>query len=406
MSLISEALKAAQRERTERAGPQARAALAEGFFPYLETRKGRRAGLVVALGIGAVALIATAGTLAHFRGRGKVTPRSTASVAHVVTPPVTVPTDAPPADARPTDARPTAPVTPPPAASHAAAETGHIAPPTPGASRTGLAATKSTSARDSKNAKVAADSAHRRGASMTGATNAPAATVPVTAAPAATATSAAPPVAPRGAASSDGRVVVDPLGVRAGDTLFARAYAEHRRGNLDLAQDLYEQAIRTGQVSADLYTDYAALLTERKNYAAAVPMLQLALQSDSKNVNAWINLGDVYDDLGQHADAIAAFGSAQQLNSAAPGVMVRLAKEYVAIGDTSGARKKFDEAVRTAPNDAAARYSYGSFLVTQHDVAGAIKQFEQFLNVAPGQYPDATVQAVRAYVANLRKGAT
>jgi tetratricopeptide (TPR) repeat protein len=213
---------------------------------------------------------------------------------------------------------------------------------------------------------------------------------------------AAPPSTP--AASNGGvKIVVDPVGLRPGDSLFARAYAEHARGNLDAAADLYEKAIQHPPVAPEAYNNYGALLASRGKYQAAITMYDLGLRANRQDPRLWINLGDAYKADGRHADALSAFFEAARLDPSSIPVKVRLANEYAAISDTANARRGYEDALRLAPKDPEAHFAYGSFLQKQRDYRGAVKEFQAFIDLAPGRYPQDAIERVRAYVSSLRK---
>jgi tetratricopeptide (TPR) repeat protein len=204
-------------------------------------------------------------------------------------------------------------------------------------------------------------------------------------------------------ASGAMRVVVDPRVLRSADSLFARAYAEHTRGNLDGAAELYERALAHPPVSPELYNDYGALLATRGKHAAAVAMYNLGIAANDKDARLWANLGDSYRALGRRADAMSAYFEAARLDPANIPVKVRLAGEYALLGDTANARRGFEQAVRAAPNDAEAHYRFGAFLQTQHDVRGAIRELQAFVDLAPGRYPLDVIDRTKAYIAQLRR---
>jgi Tfp pilus assembly protein PilF len=201
----------------------------------------------------------------------------------------------------------------------------------------------------------------------------------------------------------DMRVIVDPTVLRAGDSLFIRAYAEQTRGNLDAAADLYERALTKPPVSPELYNDYGALLATRGKHAAAITMYNLGIAANDKDARLWANLADSYRAIGRRADAMSAYFEAMKLDPMNVGVRLRLAAEYASLGDTASARHGFDEAVRSAPRDAEAHYRYGAFLQTQHDVGGAIRELQAFVDLAPGKYPSDVIERTKAYIASLRR---
>jgi Tfp pilus assembly protein PilF len=374
MSLISEALKEAQRERTERAGPRAAATIVDSIFPY-PSKAGRGApnrNLIIGATI-AVVLIGGAGLgLRWFSQRAPkagitALPKRPVVAQQHVAPPVAAPIASPVAATlapRPEPKSTVAAVVSAPARKAAAPI---VAPATPA---------PRIPARDSVIAKP------------------PAPSVP----------SPAPVVQPQGTPSSSGvRIVLDPSGGRPADSLFARAYAEHKRGNFDMARDLYEKALAKPPVAPELYNNYGALLASMNNPTAAIAMYSLGLKVNENDARLWTNLASSYNATGRHAEAMAAYAQAAKLDPSNGIVKTRLAAEYTAIGDTSSARRMYEDAVRVAPRDAGVHHAYGSYLQSQRDFKGAIRELQLFVDLAPGAYDQATIDGIKKHIATLRQ---
>jgi Tfp pilus assembly protein PilF len=381
MSLISEALKEAQREHTVRKGRPTSIASVDNFFPYPSGKKRKRPNFAILVGGIAVVVLAAAGaTYARLRLNrvaapvasppfttsvaGNVVPANPSSPAIQVAGDPTVVASAPPATA---------------AGSSIVPEQHYVVVP---------------------NTRVSAPTA-----------SAPTATAPTLRAPtsvaAATPDSTTPRAAPVARAptltNESVRIVVDPVGRRPADSLFQLAYAAHLRNDLTAAQELYERAIALPQAPAGAFNNYGALLAKHGNQAGAREMFQQALTRDPANVDAWVNLGDSYNAIGHHGEAMAAFARAAQIDPASSAVKIRLAAEYRAIGDTSSARRMYEDASRLAPRDPAVHYSYAEFLQSQHDMRGAIREYQQFVDLAPGVFGAETIDGVKQYIASLRR---
>jgi Tfp pilus assembly protein PilF len=383
MSLISDALKEAQRERTQRSGRPSPAVIGDNFFPIPADRaraQSSRAALIFSVA-GAVLVLGAFGlwrVRAQSRPRVPAPARPPAAVSHVGrgVPAVPQPTTAPPS-------APTAPI--------------KIvnATPAPRPNEKGVSPHASNSASASASAAVPRVTS----ASPANVKPAPAA---VDSAPKAAAVATPPAGAPPAQASSV-RIVLDGSAARPGDSLFARAYAEQVRGNYDLASDLYEKALQKPPVSAELYNNYGALLDFRGKHDAAVAMYNLGLAKNDRDPKLWTNLGIAYDALGQHANALSAYFAAAKLDPSNVSVKIRLASEYLAIGDTANARRGFSDAVAINPKDARAHYALGAYLVGQRDYRAGIKEIQAYVDLAPASEPPDQIEKVKAYFTSLRK---
>ena len=189
------------------------------------------------------------------------------------------------------------------------------------------------------------------------------------------------------------------------DSLFRLAYAEHMRNNLDSARALYEQSIATQHAAAEAYNDYGVLLLARGDTTAAIGMFRQALNHDDKNVEAWANLGDAFGGIGNHAGAMSAYARANQLDPARPAVKTRISREYEANGDTTTARRYLEDAIKASPNDAAAHHAMGSFLERVRDFRGAIREFETVVDLRSADDGQDFIAEMRRHIDALKRAA-
>jgi Flp pilus assembly protein TadD len=377
VSLISDALKEAQRERSERVAPRGSPSLGDSFFPHPGSAKRQAPSRWLIVGIGSAVVLAIAGA-----GVARVVLNKKAVRQSVI------------AKTRILNSHPTPVVTasPIPAATVAAVDTTPVvtAPKAPAAKpephidqqpRQIVAAARPVTAPVASNPKPA---------SLVDSTvTAPAPGLPST------------QVA--GVRESGVRVIVDPVGLRPGDSLFARAFAEHMRGNLDGAADLYEKALLKPPVAPDLYNDYGALLAARGSHPAAIAMYRTGIEKKGEDPKLWINLADSYKAIGRHADALSSYFQAAKLDPLNAIVRMRLAGEYQAIGDTASARRGYEEAIRVAPKEPDVHYNYGAFLQSQRDYAGAVRELQAFVDLAPGRVSQDFIERTKGYISNLRR---
>jgi Tfp pilus assembly protein PilF len=217
----------------------------------------------------------------------------------------------------------------------------------------------------------------------------------------------APPVTaqPSTTVNAPIKLVLDPAGARPADSLSRLAYAEQLKNNLDGARDLYEKAIATKQAPAEAFNNYGVLLEQQGNRSMATEMFRQAITRDDKNVEAWVNLGDSFIAAGHHGSALSAFDRARQLDPTRATIKIRLADEHLAIGDTAGAKRTLEDAVHSTPDDARAHYALGTLLQTLNDYRGAIREFDLFIEQATktNEFTADKLTEVRRHVASLRR---
>jgi Tfp pilus assembly protein PilF len=382
MSLITDAVRAAQHERAQQLAGRADDALVEGFFAYRAPGHKRRAPGGLALGGMVIVTIALA-AYGYRRLRGEPTglrlvrQPSAAIAQQSTTPPLPAPApiaaSAATMSGRRVVVQSVDTASPPRSKRLSEGPAVHVGRPTTG----GTAAALTT----------AGDTATRPSATVA---TPPVATPPVASpAPAAATAASAPRVRLGGAMPS------------AVDLLFAKAMRAHAQRDLDGAKQLYDQALAVGPASPALYNNYGILLLERGEHAAAVAMLRQAVSIEPTYARAWANLGAAYAAEGSQTAATVAYQQAIKFNRSDSVATVNLAQQYHALGSLSDARRLLDEVVKAAPGFADAYYELGRVLYDQNDVAASIRAFERYISLA-GPGAASQVATVRAYISALR----
>lgn len=207
-------------------------------------------------------------------------------------------------------------------------------------------------------------------------------------------------------ATAQVHLVMDQAGARPADSLARLAYAEHLKNNVDRARDLYEKAIATKQAPAEVFNNYGVLLAQQGNPTTATEMFRQAIAHDESNVDAWVNLGDSFIATRHHDSALSAFDRARQLDPANASIELRLANEFLETGDTTAARRSYERVVRAHPANARAHHAYGSLLQAMKDYRGAIREFDLFVESAersPGEFTPEKIAEMRRHVASLQR---
>jgi cytochrome c-type biogenesis protein CcmH/NrfG len=139
------------------------------------------------------------------------------------------------------------------------------------------------------------------------------------------------------------------------------------------------------------------LSTEREK---ALLGLQARVRSDPKDVDGWIQLGNLHFDLGQPLEAIRAYEKALALKPGDPDVLTDQGIMYRRAGQPEKAVDRFRQAHRAEPNHFQSLYNLGVVLLHDlNDVAGAILAWEEYLRVIP-QGPQA--DRIRDIVGKLK----
>jgi len=131
-----------------------------------------------------------------------------------------------------------------------------------------------------------------------------------------------------------------------------------------------------------------------------IGLLQEAVRQDPKNVNAWMNLGNILMDTSRFQEAIDAYQKALELDPRNADVMVDMGTCYKNIGKPDRAAEEFRKAIKINPSHLYAHRNLGVVLANDiGDKKQAIKEFEEYLRLSPNT-PD--TQRIRQEVVRLK----
>jgi len=209
---------------------------------------------------------------------------------------------------------------------------------------------------------------------------------------------------PRSSAATGGRLQITVDGPAGGSPggggLFEQGLAAQRRGDYLAAKNYYLQATFTSPRNPELYNNLGTVYRGLRDLPAAEAAYRHATDVDSRFAPAWSNLGLVLAQQGRAQEAMTALQEAVRLDPSNSGAKVNLAIQLHAAGQVSDARRLLDEAVRADPAMAEAHYELARVLEKLNDRQGAIREYKIFLTIASGRFP-ALEQAVRSRLVRL-----
>ena len=373
MSLIADALKAAQKEKARRA-PPSRAAQPQGYFPFRFPTRGSGEPIVspLVIGIGvATAAIALVALVLVFNPSRKPETRAPAIAQFPDSVPSTMVLETPrdTSDLALLDTMP------------------------PGTSdRLDVALDEYVDEPPPRSVSRAPTQRPRP--------SAPADPDPDNSAPLPSIVASAPP---RSAESGGGRlqITVDrPVPGAQGTGLFEQGLAAQRRGDYETAKNRYLQATYDQPRNLDLWNNLGTVYRALKDLSGAEGAFRTATEIDRSFAPAWSNLGLVLGQQGRAQEAMTALQEAVRLDPSNTGAKVNLAIQLHTAGALADARKLLEEAVRSDPAMAEAHYELGRVLEKANDRVGAVREYRIFLSTAGGRFP-ALEQAVRSRLVRL-----
>ena len=184
---------------------------------------------------------------------------------------------------------------------------------------------------------------------------------------------------------------------------FLQALAAQRRGDINRAKELYARALESDPQNADLYNNVGMLYKSTGELDRAEDAYRHAVSLNPRLAAAWSNLGVLLDARGRKKEAIAALQQAIAVDPSNVGVKVNLALQYHASGMYADARRLLEEAVRTNPTMPEAQYALARTLEAQGDRSSAVQHYDLFLSTSNGRFPQLERQ-VTQHLAALKAG--
>lgn len=195
------------------------------------------------------------------------------------------------------------------------------------------------------------------------------------------------------------RLSVEPR-PEAGD-LFRLGVAAHRRGAFEEAVRYYRAALEDTPDDAEVLNNLGTAYRSMGRLADAETHFRRAIAVDPSYAAAWSNLGVVLDGQGREDDAVAAYQEALRHDPGNAGAKVNLAQAYQGLGMTERARSLLQQVLTADPASSEAHYALGRVLDAAGDAAGAIRHYQAFLTTSQGRFP-ALEPAVRRRLETLR----
>lgn len=199
------------------------------------------------------------------------------------------------------------------------------------------------------------------------------------------------------------RIEMQSVPLVGGNPLVAQALAAYNRRDYAGARDYYERALASGIASPEIYNNLGTAYRNLGDFTRAEQAYQSAIALNDRSAPAWSNLGVVLYSLGRKREATAAYQQAIALDPSNASTKVNLAILYVEGAVFPEAKKLLEEALATAPMLVEAHYTYAQVLESMKDINGAVRHYEAFLSISGGKYQDLE-RRVRSRLERLKGG--
>lgn len=190
------------------------------------------------------------------------------------------------------------------------------------------------------------------------------------------------------ARAPEGRLEVTLRGAEAPrSNLFDEAVSAQRRGDHTAAVGLYRQFIETQTANAEIFNNYGSALQAAGDLTGARTAFERALSLQPGYAAAWSNLGVLLGHLGEDDGALAALSEAIRLDARNVGARVNLALVYQRRGMPRESIEVLQEALAMEPRHAEANYALGRLLDSTQEYGGALRHYRLFLAHGSSRFP-------------------
>ena len=143
------------------------------------------------------------------------------------------------------------------------------------------------------------------------------------------------------------------------EEIFALAVQNHQKNNLKVAENFYNEILKTNPNHFEAIHYLGVLLAQTKRFDLAKPLFHKAIQIQPNYVLTHNNLGNVLKELGEHQKAISSFEKAIQINPNYVQAHNNLGNVLKELREHQKAIGCFEKAIQIKPNYAKAHYNLG-----------------------------------------------
>ena len=147
---------------------------------------------------------------------------------------------------------------------------------------------------------------------------------------------------------------------------FALAVKNHQKNNLQIAENLYKEALKTNPNHFESIYYLGTLLAQTKRFDLAKPLLHKAIQIQPNYAMAYNNLGNVLKELGEHQKAISSYQMAVKYEPENLTYLYHLNRLDEKILHSNLKNKIYEIIERS--NSTKKNIAYGNFLLSRYEL--------------------------------------
>lgn len=166
-------------------------------------------------------------------------------------------------------------------------------------------------------------------------------------------------------------------------SLFQQAFGFHQKGQLEKAQQLYEQILKSAPNHFDATHFLGVIYYQNKQYIKALEILNHAININPNSPFAYGSRGNTLREMGQLQAALDSYERAIALKPDLEQTHINRANTLVQIGHFEAALSSFDQAIILNPKNLDAINSRGNLLKQLKKLPEALANYEQALVLNP-----------------------
>lgn len=174
-----------------------------------------------------------------------------------------------------------------------------------------------------------------------------------------------------------------PPNANAGSQQLIRAIELHRQGQLDAAEPLYRQALRSNPRHIDALHFLGVLNSQRGRHQEAADLIRRALDIDPNYADAWNNLGNVQAGMDRWDEAAAAYRHTVELAPGNSSAHFNLGVMLLRSSRNAEAVAAFQQTIALAPNMVEAHFNLGRALAGQGQLDEAVAAYKEVIRLQP-----------------------
>ena len=164
---------------------------------------------------------------------------------------------------------------------------------------------------------------------------------------------------------------------------FALAVQNHQKNNVQNAENLYKEVLKTNPNHFESIYNLGTLLAQTNRFDLAKPLLLKAIQIQPNYAKVHNNFGNVLKELGEHQKAITSYEKAIQIQPNYADAHYHLGIVFQELGEHQKAINSYEKAIQIQPNYADAHNNLGNVLQELGEHQKAINSYEKAITIQP-----------------------